>query len=755
MDSIFIPENTLIESDLVVNTTVSCYDSIDGVASISSFGGASSVYTYFWSQGQTTLGVNTDFADSLLQGSYYVTTRDILGCEVLDSIYISQPEPLSMEALELDWIDCYGADDGEAFATATGGTAPYVFSWDNGTWLGDTVSTLTPGLHTVVVTDARGCTATDTIFTHEPPLLYIDIDDTQTVLPYCLGVNTASLTAIAGGGTPGYSYEWNDNPVQPQTTTTATALLAGTYVITVMDDKGCLATDTAAIGNTNTMQISVSSLITYVGGNDVSCYGEDDGQALVIASGGHGPYTYQWYGPSSYTSINDTISNLLSGVYSVTVRDTNDCMLNTSIVITEPSEIFFTTLSASDESCLGACDGDVQVDVTGGISPYIAIAAETTTGNIITSQMGTSNTSLVTGICSGTYTFSFTDQNDCPSSLITGGVSEQSLSTNNVTIAEINTANIPVILCNGDATGSLEVLNPNTNAGYTYSWQDLSGNVVSNTTVASNLLAGTYVLHADYNNISGCTTTDTAVVTELDIINPSAIITNVDCFGNSTGLLQGSFQGGTSPHTMLWNPGGILGSTANNLQAGIYTLTVTDINSCQQTDTFEVTQPQSLSASVTQNGFILTVSTPSGGTSPYSYLWLDQSVPLSPPVTSLNYVVSSYGTYSVQVTDANGCEFVTNSIVYEQGPLGVTDLGVVDLQVYPNPFRQETTIDFGKEVAQVEIMIVDVYGKLIEQHDVSDINRYIIKRGDKASGVYFMHVKINNKYLDNIKLVIE
>ena len=91
---------------------------------------------------------------------------------------------------------------------------------------------------------------------------------------------------------------WDDNPVQPQTTTTATSLLAGTYVITVTDSKGCTASDTSTIANTNSMSSSVVSLINYIGGSDISCYGENDGQAMVIATGGHAPYTYQWYGPN-------------------------------------------------------------------------------------------------------------------------------------------------------------------------------------------------------------------------------------------------------------------------------------------------------------------------------------------------------------------------------------------------------------------------------------------------------------------------
>ena len=178
-------------------------------------------------------------AVGLLHGSYYVTTRDNLGCEVVDSIYISEPDILIMEASELDWIDCYGYDNGVAEAVAQGGTEPYGFSWDNGTWSGDLVSTLTEGLHVVEVTDAKGCTASDTILTHEPSELIITIDPSQTILPYCTGINTGSLTAAASGGNLGYTYVWDDNLVQPQITTTATSLLAGIYTITVTDSKLC------------------------------------------------------------------------------------------------------------------------------------------------------------------------------------------------------------------------------------------------------------------------------------------------------------------------------------------------------------------------------------------------------------------------------------------------------------------------------------------------------------------------------------
>ena len=222
-------------------------------------------------------------------------------------------------------------------------------------------------------------------------------------------------------------------------------------------------------------------------------------------------------------------------------------------------------------------------------------------------------------------------------------------------------------------------------------------------------------------------------------------------------MLQGSVQGGTPSYDYLWNPGGILGNTASNLQAGVYTLSITDLNNCQQVDTFEVTQPQELLATITQSSsFVLTASVPTGGTAPYSYLWREQSDILTEIGIDLTYVVNSYGTYSVVITDANGCISVSNAITYELGPLGTIDLNKdLHLSIYPNPFREETTVDFGQIINKATIRIVDVYGKLIETYELTNTDKYIIKRTNKASGVYFVEIKTNKQYLNNIKLVIE
>jgi hypothetical protein len=760
VDSIEITENPEIESQISTVQDASCYGYSDGEAWIASVGGVPS-YTYFWSNGHTGFSM-PDTASGLLQGSYYVTTRDILGCEVVDSIAITEPDPLSMEASELDWIDCYGSDNGLASATAIGGTSPYTFVWDNGQWTGDTINTLTPGLHTVVVTDAKGCTASDTVFTHEPTELVIAIDDNQTVLAYCIGVNTASLTGIASGGTPGYTYEWDDNIPNPQTTATASALLAGVYTITVTDTKGCMTSDTRDIDTlTNTMDAQTTSLVQYVGGNDVSCFGEDDGEAMVLAWGAHAPYVYQWYGPNGFNSNNDSVSGLEAGIYSVTVRDTNNCMVNRSIHLVEPAYIYFTTLGATDESCLGACNGEIAIDITGGVGPYVGVSTENTTGNVIVSPMN--NDSIVPGICSGDYTITVTDANDCPSSVINGGVDQQVIGTSVFTTATINPLAITNVLCNGSAAGSLAVFNPNTtNPNYSYSWQNVNnpGNLISTGVSATNLMAGTYVLYAHYSdannlgqNYVGCTTTDTVSVTELSALQATAAITDVDCYGNATGkLVAGQVVGGSSPYALQWNPGGMTGSVFNNLTAGTYTLTITDDNNCQEVDTFEVTQPQALTANITQNGYVLTAATPVGGVAPFSYSWREQ---LQGQVgAGVTYTVSNYGTYYVIVKDANDCVSQSNSFEYEE-PTSIVDAERIDLSIYPNPFRDEATVDFGREVDGATISVVDVFGKQLEQYILTNTDKHILKRNNKASGVYFVEIEVEGteKYIK--KLIIE
>jgi len=753
VDSIYIPESSLIESDLTIIQDVSCYGDTNGIATIISVGGSSSTYTYFWSQGQQTVDVNSDVAYGLLQGSYYVTTRDVLGCEVVDSIYISEPEPLSMEAFELDWIDCYNAEDGFAGATATGGTSDYVFDWDNGQWVGDTINTLTAGIHTVVVTDDRGCTSSDTVETHNPDSLYINIDDALTILPYCIGINTGSLSASAYGGTLDYTYEWDDNVNLPQITTTATGLLAGTYTITVTDGKGCTASDTRNIDTiTNTMNLEVISLIQYDGGNDISCFGYNDGGAIASASGAQGPYTYQWFGGSSATSA--SINNLYAGTYSVLVRDVNDCMVNGSIDLTEPSALTFSTSINTPESCLGACDGKILIDsLSGGIASYTGLLTDNLTGSVSTHSI---INNYILGVCSGSYTVSLIDINNCPSSVIAGGQNQQVINYGPQTQAQINTIASVDIICNDSLTGVLSVLNPNSSAVYSYSWHDLSGDTVSTDNPAINLPAGVYVLYASYDNTIGCTTTDTLEIIEYPVITNTVTIDDIDCYGESTGSIVASAGSGQAPYTYQWNTNPVQNTPqAIGLSVGNYTCTVTDNNGCANIFTnYTVNESDSIEIIITTtNTYMLTATVASGGFPPYTYEWFEQSDASQVLNSNLSYTVSANGGYYVDVTDANGC--VQSSLITLFGITSVSDLSTITLSIYPNPFKEETTVDFGRDVKQASVRVVDVFGKLIEEHSIVNTDKHILKKENKSSGIYFVEIQVEKNEKIIYKLIIE
>ena len=164
--------------------------------------------------------------------------------------------------------------------------------------------------------------------------------------------------------------------------------------------------------------------------------------------------------------------------------------------------------------------------------------------------------------------------------------------------------------------------------------------------------------------------------------------------------------------------------------------------------------PSKVVVNVTATQIYILNANASGGTPPYSYSWEEQSTANSLGAQQ-TYTVVSNGIYYVVVTDANGCVETSGVTEFDETTGLINTLGVIALNIYPNPFKDETTVDFGREIKEATITIVDVYGKLIERYNVTNQQTQIIKRNNKASGVYFLEIEIEQEELKIVKIVLE
>jgi hypothetical protein len=338
-----------------------------------------------------------------------------------------------------------------------------------------------------------------------------------------------------------------------------------------------------------------------------------------------------------------------------------------------------------------------------------------------------------------------------------GGIGQETVIYNYVTSSQVNQSTVQTVLCYGTSTGSLDVLSPNPNTtNYAYNWVNaLTGTSVGTGITISNLPAGTYVLEAQYMDglnfglpYDGCTTRDTIEITEIDQIVIQAVIRDVDCYDNNTGRISvhpnlgGDITGGTPSYTLQWNPTGTgSGQTVNNLSEGTYSLSVTDANGCLEVDTFVVTEPDVLVSNVTQTGATLTVNV-TGGTTNYSYSWRETLNPTQHLQGGTSYMVLVAGTYYCVVTFVFDCETMSNSFTYDN-PTSI-DISDISLNIYPNPFRDRTIVDFGRVMIDGELKVIDILGNVVDVYKLENQRELVIERGTKSKGVYFVEIKINN-----------
>jgi len=541
--------------------------------------------------------------------------------------------PFDVSATVTANVTCDGQSNGNATATVSGGIAPYTYNWSIGS---STVSTSNPtgpilsaGTYVLTVTDSAGCSETAGITIAQPNAISITIDSVVNVTCSGLGSVTANP---ATGGTPPFTYAWTPSG---GTNLTATGLSAGSYTITATDIRGCtgsLSVPILQLGGITAAAITISN---------ERCNGESMGSVSSSGSGGTTPYTYAW----SAGGTNAVETGLSAGTYTVTVKDNNGCTAMASTTITQPILLNVIATATSNELCNGENIGSASSTVSGGTPPY----TYTWTGG--------STNSTESGLTAGSYTINVTDNNGCTATASTD-VTEPALLT--ATVNVITNAG-----CNGNS-GSLSSSVAGGTSPYTYTWTGGSTN-----STLSALSAGTYTLGV--TDANGCGATASASITQpLNLMVTATVNSNVLCNGGATGSATASPSGGTSPYTYAWTNGNT-NATVSGLSAGTYTVNINDFDGCTATAAVTITQPVLLTAtaSVTSNASCngesngSVSSTPSGGTSPYTYLWTGG-------YTNSSVSGLSAGTYTVNITDNNGCMATTATIIIQPNALVIT-----------------------------------------------------------------------------------
>ena len=612
------------------SSNISCFGGNDGFIDLTVVGGNGS-YSYVWSNA----ALSEDLTD-LFIGTYTVDVQDFKGCTTSLSMTLTQPNaPLSL-SVEMTPVICFSEDNGTATVTATGGTAPYTYLWSN-TEDSLFIDSLIAGDYSVVVTDSLLCMDTITVTVTEPTLLTAQADSIDVL---CHGDSTGTVSVVAQGGVEAYSYLWDTGTAD--TTTVVDSLPAGTYTVIVTDTNGCFFVTSTTI---NEPLAPLSSVLDVT--NNI-CFGESLGSIDAIISGGTVPYSYLW----SNDSITAYIDSLAVGPYTLTVTDTNECVLIVDTVIVSPT-LLVVQDTVSNVNCFGGSDGWIDLTVSEATAPYQYLWS-----NLDTLQD-------IDSLIAGTYDVVITDSNSCVT-LYAVTVTEPDaplfLSMDSINVA-----------CFGDTTGSIDLSAADGTPGYAYLWN--TGDTIQD---LDSLVTGTYqVIVTDTNQC-----VDSLSIFINQPLAPIALsTTQVDilCFGDATGAVDLTVTGGTPSSTGYiydWNNGAFITQDLVDIPFGPYAVVVSDSLLCSDTISVVLTQP---AAPIDIDFTILDVSCfgdstgnvlaeISGGTVPYQWNW---DFPIADTILFIDSL--PIGDYVLNVIDSNNCVYTeTATITQPDAPLTVT-----------------------------------------------------------------------------------
>ncbi len=629
-------------------------------------------YTWFPTTGLNLSNISNPLASPDTTTTYTLIITDSRGCQSSDTVRITVFEKPVVNA-GADTTLCFnGTVRLGGSPTATGGRAPYSYSWtptnvvpvNGANPLAFPTGTTT---YIVTVTDANGCTASDNVVVNVALPLNASAGPNRTITT-CSGDSvTIGGSPTATGGTGAYTYTWTP-ATGLSSATVANPVVKGItqstiYTVVVRDALGCTATALV------TVQVVPSTLQANAGNNTTICFNPLLGSPVMIggnpsATGGTSPYVYSWSpvsGLSNTTVANPMASPASTTTYTLLVTDAKGCTaLDTVRVTVNP--LVTVTLGPDTAICAGDTVrlGGAQATGGGGTPPYTYVWTPTT------NMLGaTTSNPLVFPTATTTYEVVVRDAIGC------SAVGYQQVIVNSKPIADAGLDKTLVNCVSASVTIGGSPAASGGSGNYSYTWLPIDGlnnSTLTNPTVSGISASTTYVLIV--TDQSGCTGRDEVLVT----VTPSNLVAEAGnniavCSSDTSGIQLGGFPtavGGTPQFTYTWSPNnGTLNATnipnpvAKPLVTTKYFVTVTDANGCSSVDSVTITvnqRPFVQAGADTSicNGSPYTLGgnpTATGGLAPYTYNWSPTLGNVANPVVTPNASV----VYGLTVTDAAGC----------------------------------------------------------------------------------------------------
>ena len=570
--------------------------------------------TYLWNTGDT-----TQCAENLAGGTYSVTVTEGVCETILNNLTVEEPEAIKAIFAPVS-PTCFGNSDGAIDLSVFGGTAPYQYQWSNGA-VDEDPPGLTAGGYRVNIEDANGCVFTDSTDLSEPAALAIELQQQQDMS--CTGVSDGLLQVSGTGGTAPYRYLWSTGSTSPL----IAGLAANTYPVQVTDINGCVVT---AIHEVEEPALIEAGLLSFT---EPDCIGDTTGAIVVQVNGGTPGYQISW----NNGERDSILTGIGVGEYTAVVSDTNNCPADTVTLSLSAISELDVVAAISSPQCVGVTDGSIALTPS-GLGPF---SYQWARGD---------NSEMLSNVGVGDYGVVIEDAQGC--------ILDTVLSVEAPQVFEVELGlRSPSCFAGNDGVLNVNLLQAGP-APLSFQW--------SNGSTSQSLVgipAGAYVLSVTDGDQCAFVS-DTLVISD-----PPRLELQVDgvgeirCFGDSTGFIEVSFNGGVEPYQVNWNGMPQQREDLFDLPAGAYRLQMEDANECPVDTTFQLRQPRELVAEVDiQTGGVCEQSTADrlvglgrGGVGPYNYSWNNG---IAEPVISQ----PETGDYELYLEDANGCTDTLESI---------------------------------------------------------------------------------------------